>query len=99
MYYNEELTVKACSDDPSLIFDLINEDYKVFLHATEQENEDTGKKYTSYGLPWRITIEDGKFIYEVPASELSGIKTVKGFVFESIATAKALMNHGGYTAE
>ena len=28
MYYNEELTVKACSDDPSLIFDLINEDYK-----------------------------------------------------------------------
>ena len=27
-YYNEELTVKACSDDPSLIFDLINEDYK-----------------------------------------------------------------------
>ena len=28
MYYNEELTVKAVSDDPSLIFDLINEDYK-----------------------------------------------------------------------
>lgn len=28
MYYNEELTIKACSDDPKLIFDLINEDYK-----------------------------------------------------------------------
>ena len=28
MYYNEELAMKACSDEPSLIFDLINEEYK-----------------------------------------------------------------------
>ena len=28
MYYNEDLTIKACCDDPSVIFDLITEDYK-----------------------------------------------------------------------
>lgn len=28
MYYNEELTVKACGEEPSLIFDLIKEGYK-----------------------------------------------------------------------
>ncbi len=45
------------------------------------------------------TIEDGKFVYKLPASELSGIKTVKGFVFESIATAKALMPSGALILE
>ena len=49
MYYNEELTIKACSDDPKLIFDLINEDYKelvdkiltkkiVSINETDQED-------------------------------------------------------------
>lgn len=28
MYYNEQLTMKACSDEPLLIFNLIDEDYK-----------------------------------------------------------------------
>lgn len=28
MYYNEDLTIKACSDNSSLIFNLIEEDYK-----------------------------------------------------------------------
>lgn len=28
MFYNENLTIEACSEEPSLIFDLINEDHK-----------------------------------------------------------------------
>lgn len=49
MYYNEELTIKACNDDPALIFDLINEDYKELVDKiltkkivsiNEQDNED-----------------------------------------------------------
>ena len=28
MFYNEDLTIEACGEEPSLIFNLINEDYK-----------------------------------------------------------------------
>ncbi|MBQ8370131.1 MAG: hypothetical protein IJY35_09150 [Clostridia bacterium] len=42
------------------VFRVICEDYKAFLHATPQTRPD-GSTYTSYGLPWRISIEDGAF--------------------------------------
>jgi len=31
MFYDESLTIDACKEDPSLIFDLINEDHKEFV--------------------------------------------------------------------
>ena len=52
---------RIVNTDIDEVYKVILEDYKVFLHATEQEDEESGKKYTSYGLPWRITIEDGEF--------------------------------------
>jgi len=42
------------------VFRAVCEDYKTFLHALPQTRPD-GSTYTSYGLPWRISIEDGAF--------------------------------------
>ena len=41
-----------------------------------------------------VTITDGKFVYEVPASKVATAKTIKAFVFDSIVTTVPLMRHG-----
>lgn len=67
------------------VYKVIAEDYKTFLHEEEQEDEETGKKYTSYGLPWRITIEDGEF----------GPYTYQaGFIGQQIPSAYNMMLYG-----
>ena len=76
---------RIVNTDIDEVYRVINEDYKVFLHATEQENEDTGKKYTSYGLPWRITIEDGEF---------GPLTYQAGFIGQQIPSAYNMMLYG-----
>lgn len=67
------------------VYRVINEDYKTFLHVTPQENEETGKKYNSYGLPWRITIEDGEF---------GPLTYQAGFIGQQIPSAYNMMLYG-----
>ena len=67
------------------VYKVICEDYKVFLHKTEQEDELSGKKYTSYGLPWRITIEDGEF---------GPLTYQAGFIGQQIPSAYNMMLYG-----
>jgi len=67
------------------VYKVICEDYKVFLHETEQEDELSGKKYTSYGLPWRITIEDGEF---------GPLTYQAGFIGQQIPSAYNMMLYG-----
>lgn len=67
------------------VYRVINEDYKTFLQVTEQEDKETKKKYTSYGLPWRITIEDGEI----------GPKTYQaGFIGQQMPSAYNMMLYG-----
>lgn len=71
--------------DIDKVYEVINEDYKTLLHAEEQENPDSGKKYTSYGLPWRIHIEDGAigpYTYQA------------GFIGQQIPSAYNMMLYG-----
>ena len=76
---------RIVNTDIDEVYKVINEDYKTFLHATKQENKETGKKYTSYGLPWRITIEDGEF---------GPLTYQAGFIGQQIPSAYNMMLYG-----
>lgn len=87
-FYNCEFNLqnqRIVNTDIDEVYRVINEDYKTFLHEEEQEDEESGKKYTSYGLPWRITIEDGEF----------GPMTYQaGFIGQQIPSAYNMMLYG-----
>ena len=87
-FYNAEFNLqhqRIVNTDIDEVYKVINEDYKTFLHEEEQEDKDTGKKYKSYGLPWRITIEDGEF----------GPFTYQaGFIGQQIPSAYNMMLYG-----
>lgn len=76
---------RIVNTDIDEVYKVINEDYKTFLHVTPQENEETGKKYNSYGLPWRITIEDGEF---------GPLTYQAGFIGQQIPSAYNMMLYG-----
>ena len=76
---------RIVNTDIDEVYSVICEDYKTFLHATEQEDELSGKKYTSYGLPWRITIEDGEF---------GPLTYQAGFIGQQIPSAYNMMLYG-----
>ena len=76
---------RIVNTDIDEVYSVICEDYKVFLHETEQEDEISGKKYTSYGLPWRITIEDGEF---------GPLTYQAGFIGQQIPSAYNMMLYG-----
>ena len=76
---------RIVNTDIDEVYSVICEDYKVFLHATEQEDELSGKKYTSYGLPWRITIENGL---------IGPMSYQAGFVGQQIPCAYNMMLYG-----
>ncbi|MCK9537474.1 MAG: hypothetical protein M0R05_07860, partial [Bacilli bacterium] len=67
------------------VYRVVNEDYKTFLHSKAQKDEDTGKQYTSYGLPWRITIQDGEF---------GPLTYQAGFIGQQIPSAYQMMLYG-----
>jgi hypothetical protein len=71
--------------DINEVYKIINEDYKTFLHTEAQENPETGKKYNSYGLPWRITIQDGEF---------GPLTYQAGFIGQQIPSAYNMMLFG-----
>ena len=76
---------RIVNTDIDEVYRVINEDYKTFLHVTPQEDEETGKKYNSYGLPWRITIEDGEF---------GPLTYQAGFIGQQIPSAYNMMLYG-----
>lgn len=76
---------RIVNTDINEVYKVINEDYKVFLHEEVQEDEKTKKKYTSYGLPWRITIEDGEF---------GPLTYQAGFIGQQIPSAYNMMLYG-----
>ena len=76
---------RIVNTDIDEVYNVVCEDYKTFLHATEQEDILTGKKYTSYGLPWRITIEDGEF---------GPLTYQAGFIGQQLPSAYNMMLYG-----
>ena len=76
---------RIVNTDIDEVYSAICEDYKVFLHEEKQEDELSGKKYTSYGLPWRIYVETGEF----------GPYTYQsGFIGQQIPSAYNMMFYG-----
>ena len=66
------------------VYRVINEDFKTFLHSESQYNSALGS-YTSYGLPWRITLENGTigpYTYQA------------GFVGQQIPAAYNMLHYG-----
>ena len=76
---------RIVNTDIDEVYRVINEDYKVFLQETRQTNSETGKNYTSYGLPWRITIEDGAF---------GPLTYQAGFIGQQLPSAYNMMLYG-----
>ena len=76
---------RIVNTDIDEVYKVICEDYKTFLHVTDQEEEKTGRKYKSYGLPWRITIEDGEF---------GPLTYQAGFIGQQIPSAYNMMLYG-----
>lgn len=67
------------------VYKVVCEDYKTFLHETRQEDKVNGKVYNSYGLPWRITIEDGEF---------GPLTYQAGFIGQQLPSAYNMMLYG-----
>jgi hypothetical protein len=76
---------RIVATDIEEVYRVINEDYKTFIHAVEQVDPDTGKKYTSYGVPWRITIQDGEF---------GPLTYQAGFIGQQLPAAYNMMLYG-----
>ena len=76
---------RIVNTDIDEVYKVINEDYKVFLQETRQTNAETGKSYISYGLPWRITIEDGEF---------GPLTYQAGFIGQQLPSAYNMMLYG-----
>ena len=76
---------RIVNTDIDEVYTVINEDYKVFLQEMQQTNIETGKNYTSYGLPWRITIEDGEF---------GPLTYQAGFIGQQLPSAYHMMLYG-----
>ncbi len=76
---------RIVNTDIDEVYRVVCEDYKTFLQKTEQTNPETGKKYDSYGLPWRITIEDG---------EIGPLTYQAGFIGQQIPSAYNMMLYG-----
>lgn len=76
---------RIVNTDIDEVYKAVCEDYKTFLHETEQTDKLTGKKYTSYGLPWRITIEDGEF---------GPLTYQAGFIGQQLPSAYNMMLYG-----
>ena len=81
-HYNNQFTLqdqRLVNTDIDECFDVINEDFKKFMLSK------TRNGITSYGLPWRVTIENGKI---GPASYQAG------FVGQQIPCAYNMMLYG-----
>lgn len=76
---------RIVATDIDEVYKVVCEDYKTFLHTTEQTDKETGKKYNSYGLPWRITIEDGEF---------GPLTYQAGFIGQQLPSAYNMMLYG-----
>lgn len=76
---------RIVATDIDTVYKVVNEDYKTLLHAEEQTHPDTNKKYTSYGLPWRIHIENG---------EIGPYTYQAGFIGQQLPSAYNMMLYG-----
>ena len=76
---------RIVATDIDEVYNVITEDFETFLHKTEQVKLSTGSKYYAYGLPWRITIEDGEF---------GPLTYQAGFVGQQIPAAYNMILHG-----
>lgn len=80
--YNRHFTLqdqRVVNTDINAVLDAVCDDYKSFMLSTE------GSTYTSYGLPWRVTLENGKI---GPKSYQSG------FVGQQIPAAAEMIWYG-----
>ena len=80
--YNAHFTLqdqRIVDTDIDEVYDVINEDFKAFMLSTTAGGD------TSYGLPWRVTIENGKI----------GPKSYQaGFVGQQIPAAYHMLYYG-----
>lgn len=67
------------------VYSVVTEDFEKFIHKQPQTNKETQLKYTSYGLPWRIYIEDGEF---------GPLTYQAGFVGQQLPAAYNMILHG-----